>query len=652
VPHGLFLDLVIVYAVALGVIIAAAWVRIPPIIALIIAGAISGPSGLRFIESREEVDQLAEIGIVLLLFTVGLDFPMVELRRIWKRVVAGGALQVGLTAAAAAAVAVAFNVNGRTAIFIGLFLALSSTAIVLRELARYNRLDSPAGRITTGVLLFQDLAVVLLLLAAPVLAGTVQIAALPAVLGRAVLAVTGILAIGYFVLPALFRLVTACGQREAFPLAVLVGSVGTAVVGAALGVSMALGAFLAGLVLAGSEFSHQAHAEVRPLRDLLTSLFFISLGMLIDVPVFVGNVGPIAAVAAATVLLKAVTAGLALMIAATPLRVATIGALALAQVGEFSFVIGRDALNRGVLPEAAWQLLLPASVLTMLVAPTLVAVGPRLAGWLQPPRMSMAADAEEVAHAGHVLIFGFGVGGRLAATALREFGIPYHIVDLNGATVRDARAAGEPISYGDATAPDTLIAAGIERARAVDVVLSDPDAAMKVVQSAARLAPRVPVLVRARYRAEAARLQEAGAIAVAEELEASLEVVAQLLAGVDVPGNIIQVLLEDYRRREAMPVLRLPAAPRVPLYQLAPELLSAPVATHQLRNGDWATGRTLADLNLRATTGVSVLAVRRDGRSWTSPPPDLTLEPNDVLYLLGDDADVLLARARLAQGDR
>jgi CPA2 family monovalent cation:H+ antiporter-2 len=648
VPHGLFLALVLVYAVALAVILVAGRLRIPPVIALIAAGVLTGPSALGVIESPEGVDQLAEVGIVLLLFTVGLEFPVTELRRIWKSVVVGGALQVGLTAAAAALAAQAFGATARSAIFIGLFLALSSTAIVLRELARFNRLDSAAGRITTGVLLFQDLAVVLLLLVAPILAGTVDARSIPSILGRAALALLALGVVGWLILPALFRLVTACGQREAFPLAVLVASVGTAVLGASLGVSMALGAFLAGIVLAGSEFSHQAHAEVRPLRDLLTSLFFISLGMLIDVSVFARNVPMIVAIAAAAVLLKAAIAGVSLTLASTPTRVAAVSALALAQVGEFSFVLGRDALELGILPAETWQLLLPASILTMLVAPTLVGIAPRAADWIRPG----PAIAPDIPTAGHVIVLGFGVGGQLVVTALREFGIPYHILDLNGATVRDARKAGQPISYGDGTLPDTLEAFGAHSSRAVVVVLSDPDASLRVVRNMKQLAPQVPVLVRARYRLEAIRLQDAGAIAVAEELEASLEVVAQLLAGLDVPGNIIQVLIEDYRRREAMPVLRLPAAPRVALQQLAPDLLSAPVATHQLRADDWGVGRTLADINLRASTGVSILAVRREGRAWTSPLPDFMLQAEDILYLLGDDTDVLLARDRLTNGER
>ncbi|MGH9346219.1 MAG: cation:proton antiporter [Vicinamibacterales bacterium] len=649
-PQGLVGDLLIVYAVALGIIVLAGRLGVPPIVALIGAGALSGPSGLQIIQTPEEVDQLAEIGIVLLLFTVGLEFPMRELQRIWRPVVLGGVLQVAGTAALAGAIASAAGVSPRAAVFIGLFLALSSTAIVLKELARHNWLDSPSGRITTGVLLFQDLAVVLLLLAAPILAGAVDTSAVPGILGRAVLAVAGILAVGWLVLPALFRLVMACGQREAFPLAVLVASVGTAVFGASLGVSMALGAFLAGLVLAGSEFSHQAHTEVRPLRDLLTSLFFISLGMLLDAPAFARNLPLIAVITVAAVLLKSVAAGAALAVSGTPGRVTAIAAISLAQVGEFSFVLGRDAVALGVLPANLWQILLPASILTMLAAPTMVSIAPRLADRLRIGTTTAGATMA-TAGEGYVLILGFGVGGRLVASALRELGIPYHVIDINGATVREARAAGEPITYGDVTAADTLIASGVERARAVVVVLSDPDASMKVVGTVTRFAPATAVIVRARYRAEAVRLQKAGAIAVAEELEASLEVVAQALAGLDVPGNIIQVLVEDYRRRQGMPVLRTPAPPRVPLSNLAPDVLAAPVATHQLQEGDWATGRTLAELNLRATTGVSVLAVRREGRSWTSPPSDLPLAPNDVLYLLGDEAAVLLARARLSLGD-
>ena len=647
--HGLFLDLVLVYAIALVVMIASGRIGVPAVIALIGTGILAGPSALQIISTPGEVEQLAEIGVVLLLFTIGLDFPMGKLQQVWRSVVVGGVLQVTVTATAAAALGWAAGLGIGESTFVGLFVALSSTAIVLKELARHNRLDSVAGRLATGILLFQDLCVVLLLFAAPILAGNATLGSVPAILGKAALAIAAIVAIARLGLPLLFKLVTACGQREAFPLAVLVGSVGTAAVGASLGLSMALGAFLAGLVLSESEFSHQAHSEVRPLRDLLTSLFFISLGMLIDLSAVVRYLPLILGIAIAAVLVKAVIAGGALLLAGASHRVAAVSALYLAQVGEFSFVLGRDAVELGVVSQATWQVLLPASILTMLAAPTLVGMAPRVIERLRLPAPADADATTIPVERNAVIVLGFGVGGRMVARALRAFDMPYRILDMNGAAVREARAAGEPITYGDATAADTLEASGVAQARAVVSVLSDPDAALKVVSTVHRLAPDVPVLVRVRYRSEAARVEAAGAIAVAEELEASLEVLAQLLTRLAVPGNLVADLIDDYRRQEAVPA-RHKEAPRMSFEMLAPDLLTSPVATHQLAEGDWASGRSLGESRLRSVTGVSVLAVQHDGHHVPSPGADLRLEAGDVLYLLGNEAEIQVARRRLTGG--
>jgi CPA2 family monovalent cation:H+ antiporter-2 len=606
---------------------------------------LAGPGVLGVIPTPEEVDLLAEIGIALLLFTVGLEFPLAELRRLWRNAAGTGALQVGGTAVAAGAVAMAAGVELRAAVFAGLFVALSSTAIVLKELGRRNWLDSPAGRLSTGVLLFQDLCVVVLLLAAPLLAGAADAATIPLVLGQAALALVGVVLVGRFVLPVLFNLVAATGQREAFSIAVLVASVGTAALSAGLGLSAALGAFLAGLMLGGSEFSHQAHAEIRPLRDLLASLFFISLGMLVEPASVLASLPIILLVALGMVVLKAVLAGGAVALSGGPVRAAVATSLFLAQVGEFSFILGRDALALGVLPQGVWDVLLPASILTMVVTPAVLGAAPRVADWVTS-RWKLPADvAAEAAAESQVVILGFGVGGRLMAAALHEFGVPYHVLDTNGATVRAARADGEPVTFGDATSPDTLEALGIARARAVVVVLSDPDAALKVVRTIRRVAPGVPVFVRARYRLEAEHLRAAGAIAVAEELEASLEVLAQLLARLSMPGNVIEALLDGYRHREGL--RRATGAPQVALESLAGNLMAAPVASHQVEAGHWADGRTLADLHLRSETGASVLAVRRGDRFFTSPPADFEIRAGDLLLLVGSEAQVRAGRARL-----
>src|SRR5512139_227765 len=276
-------DLVVTYAVALVFLLVLARFRVPSLLALLAAGACAGPGGFGIVHTQDEVNAIAEIGIVLLLFTVGLDFSLAGIRRIWKPVLIGGALQVaGTAAAAAAAIGLTGLAPPNVAVFIGLFVALSSTAIVLHGLTERNQVDSPHGRVTVGILLFQDLSVIALLLVVPVLSGQASIAALPGVALHTLVVLVVVVVLGYLVLPPFLALVARSSRREAFVVAVLLASIGTAWFSARLGVSMAIGAFLGGLVLAEGDVSHQVLAEIRPLRDLLATLFFVSLGMLLD----------------------------------------------------------------------------------------------------------------------------------------------------------------------------------------------------------------------------------------------------------------------------------------------------------------------------------------------------------------------------------
>jgi monovalent cation:H+ antiporter-2, CPA2 family len=651
--HGLLLrELVLTYAIALIFILALARIRIPPIVAFIIAGAFAGPTGIGIVKTQEDVNVLADLGIVLLLFTVGLEFSLTEIRRIWKPVVFGGSFQIcGTAVALMVLLYAAMQSPWRVSLFIGLFVALSSTAIVLRELSARNQLDAPHGRLMVGVLLFQDLAIVGLLLLVPILSGRTALSAAPMVLLRAAAAIGAVAVVSRLVLPVLFRLVAQSGRREAFPLAVLVASIGTAWVSSLLGISMALGAFLGGLILAEGEFSHQAHAEIRPLRDILAGLFFISLGMLANFNTILAQLPLVLAVTIVLVLVKALAATGALWAVSTPTRVAVTAGIGLAQVGEFSFILGRSGLDVGLLTSGQWQILLAASIATMVVTPALVAIAPRAGTWVAEHVKLFASEqaAEQAQLADHVVILGFGMGGQLLGRALRQLGVPYVILDMNGATVRQMRTEGESIFFGDATNEDALRGAGVENARAVVAVLSDPYASSRAVTAIRSLNAKVPLIVRARYRLEAQQLLEAGAtVAVAEELEASLEVLAQVFARLDVPGNIIEVLLESFRRESSG--IRPVRAPTQPLDTLPSAIGQTPVATHQMHAGEWAVGRTLAAVNLRAETGALVIAVQRAGRHITSPPADFTLSEGDVLYLVGDDSDVMLARRHLGSG--
>ncbi len=312
-------DLVLAYALALVFVVCLARLRVPALVALILAGAVAGPAALGIVRTETQVETLAEIGVVFLLFTVGLDFSMGHIQRIWRTVIVGGALQIAGTVVCVLLVLMAV-LPTRLAVFIGLFVALSSTAVVLRELGQRNELDTLRGRLAVGILLFQDLAVVVLLLLVPFLFGEMEFVEVPGAVGRAVLAIAAVALVSRRVLPPVLRAVTAAGRREVFVLAVALAGIGTAWMSSLLGVSTAVGAFLAGLAVAESEVSHQAYAEIRPLRDILASLFFISLGMLLD-PVSVwSNVWVIVGIAAGIMVIKALVATGTLVIVATPLR--------------------------------------------------------------------------------------------------------------------------------------------------------------------------------------------------------------------------------------------------------------------------------------------------------------------------------------------
>jgi CPA2 family monovalent cation:H+ antiporter-2 len=665
IDHSLVAQLLLTYAVALGLVVGLARFGVPSIVALMLTGMVAGPTGIGIFSDIGDVEMLAELGVVLLLFTVGLDFSLTAVRQIWRTILLAGVLQIAGTAAVIALLEVLIGgVSTQLALFIGLFVALSSTAIVLHGLAERNELSAPHGRLSVGILLLQDLAIVVLLLLVPILSGKTPVSAMPMALLRALGAIATVAAASRLILPTLLRFVTSSGRREAFALAVVVASVGTAWLGTLFGLSMAVGAFLAGLMLAESEFSHQAYAEVRPVRDVLSGLFFITLGMLIDFGAIVGQLPVVIAVAAAIILLKTTVAAGALLLAATPFRVAVASAIGLSQVGEFSFILGRAGLDAGLLPRTYWQIMLGASVATMIVTPLLLSVAPGLAIRLsaRAARFRKNADVDgikEVADAGaddqlaldrHVIILGFGAGGRLVARALRDLGIPYLVLELNGATVQQEKAQGERIAYGDATSPESLEAAGIERALAIVSLLSDPDGTRRMVRLVRKAAPSIQIIARTRYRLEAERLQAEGAnVAVAEELEASLEVLAQLLAKLDIAGNVIEALLNVFRRESV--TIRPIKAPQASAEGLPQVLQHLPVSTHRVEETHWAIDKTMSELNLRARTGATVLAVHRNRAYLTPVPQDLKVISNDVLYLVGDESDILLARRVLTSGD-
>jgi CPA2 family monovalent cation:H+ antiporter-2 len=452
----------------------------------------------------------------------------------------------------------------RRGVFYGFVVTLSSTAIVLRALAERSELDAPHGRFIVGTLIFQDLAVVPMVLVVPLLAvGTGASAGsavmeIPLALAKATVVVVATIVVARLVVPRILDFVDASRSREVFLLAVLGLCIGTAWLTSRAGLSLALGAFLGGMVVAGTEYGHRAMGDILPLRDVFVSIFFVSLGMLFDVNVVLAHPVAVALLLSGFLFGKAALATLSALGMGFPSRVALLAGVGLAQFGEFGFVLARLGETSGVVDSANLGPLLAAGILSMFLTPLIVRVAPHLAAGerlLAPLERHIGgsdlgdADARSGVPSDHVVVVGFGLAGRLAVQALAGCGTAYVILELNAETVRSARAAGEPAFYADATSVEALGHAHLTRARALLVLINDPSAVQRIADTAKRVAPQVPIVTRTRYDAERAGLLARGVSdVIVEEVEGAIEIVARLLRRLDVPGPVVEDQIEKTRR--------------------------------------------------------------------------------------------------------
>jgi len=502
-------ELAIIAALAVAVTVVLAKFKLPTVAGLLAAGALLGPTGLRLVRSMHAIEVLAEVGVVLLLFTIGLEFSLERLRHIFRQVALGGALQVVLTTAATAGVASALGQPIGRGIFYGFVFALSSTAIVLRSLGERRELDAPHGRFIVGALIFQDLCVVPMVLIVPLLGGHAPAAQAAVGIGlallKALVVVVGTVALARFVVPRILSWVDASRSREVFLLAILALCIGTAWLTSLAGLSLALGAFLGGMVVADTEYGHRAMGDMLPLRDAFVSVFFVSLGMLFDVRVVAAHPALVTLLTLGFLLGKGLLATLAALAMRFPARVAWLAGVGLAQFGEFGFVIARLAQSRGVVDAEAVGPLLAAGIASMFVAPLLVRAAPHITAGerLLAPlerligvRSIDEADEGHVALARHVVLVGYGLAGRFAARALMACDAPLVVLELNAENVRRGKAQGMPIYYADATSAEALGHAHLAEARLLVLLMNDPQAAQRVVDTAQRVAPEVPILMR------------------------------------------------------------------------------------------------------------------------------------------------------------
>jgi CPA2 family monovalent cation:H+ antiporter-2 len=550
-------DIVIIFALSIAVLLTCHRLKLPSVVGFLITGVLCGPHCLGLISKLDDVEKLATIGVVLLLFTIGMEFSVGNIIKYKAYFFGGGLIQVIGTIIATAFIA-DFGLGKPLgeAIFIGFLLALSSTAIVMRVLEEKGETESPHGRLTLGILIFQDIIAVPMMLLIPLLAGQGEEIAMGHVInffkGIIVLFVMAIVA--FRGVPKLLYYVARTKKHELFLVSLFTICFAVAWMTSSLGLSLSLGAFFAGLVISESEYSDEAVGNVLPFQEIFTSFFFVSMGMLLDLKFVMEQPFLILFLAFTVIAIKATVGAIAALTLGMSMRSAVMAAVAISQIGEFSFVLANSGMEHGLISDFNYQLFLSVSLVTMTIAPSLIDLSDKLAEVVKkvplPKRLVARQDlmVKEV-HQEHVIIVGFGLRGRHLARAAKEFKIPYQILEMNPEIVKLEQANGEPIHFGDPSHDAVLMHIGIKHAKTMAVVINDAVATKRIIRLARELNPTLYIITRTPAIADVAKMFQIGADdVVADEFGSSLEIFTRVLQKSEVPKEEIARQAEIVKR--------------------------------------------------------------------------------------------------------
>ena len=561
-----------------------------------------------------------------------------------------GTTQVVVTMTLVAGGAMLLGWDTAPSVILGGLVAMSSTALVMRQLAERGQVDSPHGQLAVSILILQDLSIVPLLLIIPLLATSSSASALTlgfAIL-KLVLALGIVLAVVSFVVPRVLARAAKARSSDLFSLLAVLVVLGSAFFADQLGLTLAVGAFLAGVAASTSPYAHQLFSEVVPLRGVLLGVFFTAVGMLFDPQVLVDHPAFVATYLVVVLGLKGSIVALAgSLLLRQGSRIGVMAGLALAQTGEFTFVLAEAARQAGLIQEWLHQGVIAGSILSLMATPFLIRIAPRVGDWVSggralddrndlPPLAETAIDAPSDRSTSRVILIGFGIGGQTTARLCRSLGIEYVIVEANALGAERARGRGEPVVFGDATRPQVLQRLDVSHARLVIIAISDPLATRRIVSRIRAISKDVPVLARTRYVLEIDPLDAAGATAVvAEEFEGSIELVSRTLHLFGIPDTSIQKFTEALRE-DGYGAIRSDLG--IGLDPWLTEILQAVDAQWIEVPASFAGGTSLVELDVRASTGATILAVNRDDVSTANPAPTFELRRGDRLLVLGDRA--------------
>ncbi|WP_161887974.1 cation:proton antiporter domain-containing protein [Pontibacter russatus] len=649
-------DIVIILGLAIVVILLFQRFRFPTLLGFLATGVIAGPHGLSLINDTHDIEMLAEIGVILLLFIIGIEFSLRSLVLIKRTVLLGGTVQVLATIGLVWLVMLLLGFSHSEGIFMGFLVALSSTAIVLKLLQDKGDMNAPQGRVVLGILIFQDIVVVPMMLLTPLLAGdsgNIGVALLVMAL-KGVFVILFVLVSARYLVPRLLYMVARTKSRELFILCVVVICFAVAWLTSSLGLSLALGAFMAGLIISESEYSHQATSNILPFRELFTSFFFVSIGMLLDFHFLLEHLPLVLVFTLLTFLLKGAVATVAARLLQYPLRISLLVGLSIFQVGEFAFILSTTGIESGLLSEDNYQYFLSVSLLTMAITPFVVESYQQIARFIGAPFSSgeepMPFGPDSAGGHGdlpdlddHIVIIGFGINGRNVARAARHSKIPYVVVELNAVTVKRERRLGEPIIYGDAVHPVILAHLNIRRARVVVVAISDAEATRRIVASIREITDKAHIIVRTRFVQEMEENYRIGADEVIpEEFETSIEIFTRVLNKYLLPRDEIEeftqlIRADNYDMLRSMTGRKNYMSANADLGLPEIEVASLRVFADE---GE-IVGKPLLESGIRQRFSVTVVAIRRGSETLLNISPSTYIKQGDIIYVVGKPGEVL-----------
>jgi monovalent cation:H+ antiporter-2, CPA2 family len=645
-------DILILLGFSVVIVFALQKFKLPSIIGFLLTGIIIGPYGLSLIKAVEQVEILSEIGVILLLFVIGMELSIKQLMSIKKTVFIGGFLQVGVTILVAGLVYYFLDNSWNESVFVGFLFSLSSTAIVLKTLQDRQQITAPHARNALAILIFQDIIVVPMMLVTPMIAGDSANIGLNilSLLVKSVIVIAITFVSARYVVPQLMHAVAKTKSKELFLLVTITLCFAVAFLTSEAGLSLALGAFIAGLIVSESEYSHQATSIILPFRELFTSFFFVSVGMLLNLNFFLNNIPVILLLVFIVFIVKSAVAAVAVAVLKYPTRTVLLTGLALFQVGEFAFILSKVGIEYNLFTAETNQYFLSVSIVSMILTPFVIIFSERIVDRIIGVSKKLGFDStlvseKDTAEIGklelenHLVIIGYGINGSNLAKAAAASDIPYAVIEMNAETVKLEKAKGVPIIFGDATQDHILETVNLSNARVAVIAISNNFATQSIVKNIRSHSDSLYLVVRTRYVNETSELIALGADEVIpEEFETSVQIFTNVLQNFLVPEDDIDSLIEKIRADN---------------YQLFEGDLKRPKT---YRPGDLADfnitclrmnpdsnkflGKPIKELNLRAKYGINILGIKRKNEMLESIQPEEKLKQGDILYIQGNQSKI------------